>query len=260
MLLSLVILGGSLVLNFLLFKRAKQYYVELNGTRLDPVGLNHYPTSTQSKSSQALIRVVLFGDSRSAAWPAPGLSDSPEKQYEFINRGIGSQTSIQTLQRFSQHVQPLEPDVVLIQVGVNDLKTVALFPEQADSIIAACKKNIQHIVTTTQKTGAIAIVTTVFPVGEVPWERQLFWSEDISLAVQSVNAYIKTLASDRVLIFDAFSLLANEQQLLRPEYRIDELHLNAAGYTKLNQELTLLLTKLSTKTTPASRKSVINQN
>ncbi len=241
LLFSLVLLGCSILLNFLLFNRAKQYYVELNGTRLDPVGLNVYPSVGQPKQIKDLLRVVFFGDSRSAAWLPPSPNKLKPRRYEFMNRGIGSQTSIQTLQRFSQHVQPLNPDIIVIQVGVNDLKTVALFPGQAETIIANCKTNIRQLVKATNSTGAIAIVSTVFPVGEVPLERRVFWSDAVEQAVQSVNDYIKTLASDRVIVFDAFSLLANEQGRLRSEYRLDELHLNQAGYAALNQKLEPLL-------------------
>jgi uncharacterized membrane protein HdeD (DUF308 family) len=38
-LLVVFILGGSICLNIFLFSRAKQYYLELNQTRLDPLGL-----------------------------------------------------------------------------------------------------------------------------------------------------------------------------------------------------------------------------
>jgi lysophospholipase L1-like esterase len=164
--------------------------------------------------------------------------------YEFINRGIGSQTSIQTLQRFDQHIQPLQPDVVLIQVGVNDLKTIPLFPQRKELTIADCKTNIQKIVEQSKALGAVVILTPILPVGEIPLERKPFWSDDVNLAIEEVNTYIKSLASENVIIFDPFSILLDEKGVVKREYSKDELHLNEKGYEVLNQEFIQFLNSL----------------
>lgn len=232
----LLLLGGSVLLNLLLYNRAVKYYVELNQTRLDPFGLEVYPTDPIPRQNARQIRVVFFGDSRAAEWSAPD-----DNRYEFINRGIGSQTSIQTIQRFADHVRPLQPDVIVLQVGVNDLKTIGLFPAQRAAIAARCKRNIQRLVEESKKLGAIVIVTTIFPVGEVPLERKPFWSDAISDAVQDVNAFITGLASDQVIVLDTVPILADNQGKLSQQYRDDELHLNSQGYVTLNQKLLPLL-------------------
>ncbi|EKQ70555.1 lysophospholipase L1-like esterase [Leptolyngbyaceae cyanobacterium JSC-12] len=238
----LLLLGGSVLLNVLLYNRAIQYYIALNQTRLDPFGLEAYPATPSPRPNTNQVRVVFFGDSRVAEWPAPKGS-----RYEFINRGIGSQTSIQTLQRFADHVRPLQPDVIVIQVGVNDLKTIGLFPAQKQAIAAACKRNIQRLVEESQKLDAVVILTTIFPVGEVPLERKPFWSAAIADAVQEVNTFITGLASDQVIVFDTFPILANNQGKLSSQYREDELHLNPQGYAALNQKLLPLLHAIKQK-------------
>jgi lysophospholipase L1-like esterase len=237
----MAILGSSIVLNILLSNRAKQYYIELNDTRLDPVGLGNYPleANPRNKTNTNQTRVVLFGDSRAFSWPSPDVNG-----YEFINRGIGSQTSVQTIQRFKYHVSPLRPDVIVIQVGINDLKTIALFPERRQSIVANCRANIERIVKESRDLGAIVIISTIFPAGEVPLERKLFWSDQVNQAVKEVNSYIATLAGEKIIVFDAFSLLADEQGLMRREYRSDELHLNGLGYKIINKEFVQLLRSL----------------
>ena len=48
--LIVTILVSSISLNFLLYNRAKQYYIELNDTRLDPVGLGNYPPETNPRN------------------------------------------------------------------------------------------------------------------------------------------------------------------------------------------------------------------
>jgi len=227
----LAVLAISLALNGFLFNRGRQYYLELNETRLDPLGLNYYPTANPRRQT-----VVFFGDSRAASWPSPDL-----ECFEFVNRGIGSQTSAQVVQRFDYHVRPLQPQVVVVQVGINDLKTLPLFPERKALIVANCRKNIQKVVERAGDLGATVILTTVFPVGQVPIERRLFWSEDVALAIEEVNGYIVSLAGENVVIFDAFSVLADDSGMVRPEYSKDLLHLNAAGYEALNGELLSVL-------------------
>ena len=234
--LLLLMLGGSIALNILLFNQAKKYYLQVNETRLDPSGLNYYPVNLKKNIDKDKIRVVFFGDSRADGWISPKIDE-----YQFINRGIHAQTSVQTVQRFKHHVRSLQPNIVIIQVGVNDLKTIALFPERRDSIVANCRANIKQIVDESNNLGATVILTTIFPVGEVPIQRQPFWSDDISKAVNEINAYINTLVEDKVIIFDAFSILANNQGMILQKYSKDELHLNKQGYEILNKELVKVL-------------------
>ena len=62
-------------------------------------------------------RVVFFGDSITDIWH---LEDYfPGKPY--INRGIGGQTTPQMLVRFRQDVIDLQPKVVIILAGTNDI-------------------------------------------------------------------------------------------------------------------------------------------
>jgi lysophospholipase L1-like esterase len=240
--LLLAMLGGSVFLNFVLFERVKKYYFEVNQTRLDPVGLDYYPANPKGKevADPRKLRVVFFGDSRAASWISPDMS-----RYEFANRGISSQTSVQTIQRFTSHVSPLKPKVVVIQVGINDLKTIALFPDRKESIMSNCRANIKRIVEESKQLGAVAIVTTIFPAGEVPLERKPFWSDEIDRAVKDTNAYIATLADEKTVVFDTFSLLADSQGKMLQKYRVDELHVNEQAYAALNEELGRLLNAIA---------------
>jgi len=233
-------LVGSIILNLIIYNRANLYYRELNKVRLDPLDLSRYPVNSNlPKPENNQKRVVFFGDSRAESWPVPRLPD-----YEFINRGIGGQTSVQINQRFEQHLRSLQPDVVVIQLGINDLKTIGLFPGRKSEIIANCRQNIGDIVQKSRELGAAVIITTIFPFGEVPLARKPFWSDDIFPAVQEVNAYIKSLADEGVIVFDTLPILADDRGMMLPEYRVDELHYNQQAYEQLNQEFTELLKSL----------------
>jgi lysophospholipase L1-like esterase len=230
LLLSALTLTGALGL------WARQYYLELNSVRLDPLGQTVYASATALPKT-APVRLLFYGDSRAYAWPAPtGLED-----WEVLNRGIGGQTTAQILGRFAEDVTPLQPDVVLIQAGINDLKTIGLFPERTAAIVATCKENLAAMVQRATAQGATVIVTTVFPTAQPSLLRRPFWSAAIGAAVVDVNQFLQTLASDRVIIFDSAGLLSDDAGRLRPEYSYDLLHLNQNGYDALNAELRVVL-------------------
>jgi lysophospholipase L1-like esterase len=217
----------SITLNLFLYTQGREYYLQLNETRLDPLGLSYYPSvsSPEALTTSRQTSVVFFGDSRAASW------------------GIGAQTSAQTLYRFEAQVKPLQPQIVILQVGINDLKTIPLFPERKEAIIANCQTNIQQIVTQSASNGATVVLTTIFPIGQVPWERQPFWSPEVAQAIDEVNTFIRSLEEQNVIIFDADSVLV-DNSMARDEYFQDTLHLNPTGYEALNVELARILASL----------------
>ena len=218
----------------MIYKRAQNYYLQLNASHLDPLGLYAF-TDTPVNVQPPLV--MFFGDSRAADWPAP----DQVKNVTFVNRGIGNQTTAQLLGRFQTHVTPLHPQIIILQAGINDLKTIPLFPDQKETIIRNCKANLKQIVDLSLDTGSRVIVTTIFPLGKLPIERRPFWSDKVELAINEVNTFIETLASDRVTIFETDRVLANSEAIVDPQYSRDFLHLNPAGYAALNEAIYELL-------------------
>ena len=196
-----------------------------------------YPSSPISNRDLNKPLVVFFGDSRTVAWPA--IADIP---FEFINRGINGQTTNQVLGRLSAHVASLSPQIVVVQVGVNDLRDFGAFPNQSQNIVNNSKQNIQKIVDRlTQELKATVILTTIFPTSVLSQSMRAYWSEDADRAIIEINQFIKSLKSDRVIILDAAALLADESGKVRPIYSRDLLHLNEQGYAMLNEELLKIL-------------------
>ncbi len=239
--LSIVILV-SVPLNFVLFYIGNIFYLRLNAEKLDPYGINYYSVDTNQYRAlnSGEKNIIFLGDSRSRAWIPPEGFDN----FNFVNRGIDNQTTVQVLGRFEQHLKPLSPNIVIVQFGVNDLKTIPLFPHRKKRIISECKSNIEQIVKQSRQLGAVVILTTIFPLAEVPLQRKLFWSPDVALAIKEVNDFIYSLENKDVIIFDTTEILANEQGKVRREYRIDLLHINMAGYEALNEKLTPILKRL----------------
>lgn len=186
------------------------------------------------------ITVVFFGDSRAAYWPFPEIQGN----YLFLNRGIKAQSSVLAAGRWPHHVASLEPDVLVVQVGINDLRLVAEYPARRDTIVENSKANIQQIVSDSVELGITVILTTVFPLGRPPFDRQGGEvAESVTEAVDEVNAYLSTLVGEKVIVLDTGSILAGDNEQVRPEYSDDYLHINAAGYQALNQDLVRILSE-----------------
>lgn len=212
----------------------KYLYQAENAVRLDPLQLSVYPDTPVKQPD--LQRIVFFEDSRALSWPAPQLQGS-----EFLNRGIGDQTSEQIRLRYAAHVQPLKADLVILQLGVNDLKNIPLFPAKRSAIVEQLQRNLQLIVQQAKADGSQVVITTIFPIGKVPLGRRLVWSDEVAPAIRDVNRFISSLAGDGVQVLDAFGVLQGTSDLIQANYSRDLLHLNAQGYAALNAALLAVL-------------------
>lgn len=232
-----VLLLLSLGLNYNLYQRS---FLPFQKSKLDPLDLLAYAdTSAELLADKKRKRVMFYGDSRAFAWPnVEGVSHA-----RFINRGIGGQTSAQVLKRFPFHVAPYRPDIIVLQVCVNDLKLIPLFPKQREHIIRHCQQNLQQLVAEVTALKSTLILTTVYPIGDIDIIRRAFGFREppIIAAVDEVNAFIKTLATDKVIIFDSYSLLKGKGRKIAAEYSRDWLHLNPQGYRHLNKSLRKVL-------------------
>lgn len=222
-------MGLSLAANLWLGRGLRARYVHLAELTLDPLGLGYY-AAVPAMTNRV---VVMLGDSRALAWPAP-----PEHPgVVFLNRGIDQQTTAQILGRFVEHVAPLRPSVVVIQAGVNDLKTLGVFPDRRADLVAGCLQNLRTLVSRCRALGAQVVLTTIFPVSRVPLARRPVWSADIPAAIQEVNRAILAMEGEGVVVFDAASLLTHPDGSTRHECYRDTLHLNPEGYAVLEGEL-----------------------
>ena len=237
-----ILLFASAALNAKLYLTCRELFFRLQETRLDPLQLSHYPTPGDNAkiNSSGPPRVVFFGDSRAEMWPAPACD--PER-FQFFNRGIGSQTTEQMVLRFDAHLAHLQPNLVVIQAGMNDLRLVALFPGRRSEIVESCEANLRELVQRCRNLGAQVVITTIFGISDLNLEWGPFWTEDISRSISEVNHTIREMDGPGVVVLDAESLLADPGAPghIRKEYRYQLDHLNSNGYAVLNSELLRLL-------------------
>lgn len=247
LLIGLLLFAG---LSYHLVKRNRHLTRDLARTRLAPLGLNYFDGQALPEDNNDMTTVLFFGDSRAAAWTNPEMDDS----FIFINRGINGQSSAQVSQRFDAHVVPVQPDIVVVQVCVNDLWRIPVFPDEKEAIIYACQENLKQIVEKSNALGATVILTTIFPVQDPPLTQRMYWSSDVTDGIDIVNTFIRSLESQNVVVLDAHALLVDENGnfdklsagRLQDQYAADYLHINEAGYQVLNKYLVELLKPTAT--------------
>jgi lysophospholipase L1-like esterase len=236
----LAALAASLCGNVLLGRLAIRRYETEEAVRLDPAGLKVYAGRPPLATGADERPIVLLGDSRAAMWKDP----KPPPGHPVVNRGIGYQTTAQIAMRLDSDVAPLHPSVVVLEAGVNDLKTIAAFPERRAEIVADCEDNLARIVRRCTDMGAAVVLVTVFDIGRVSALHRAIWSDDIAVAVKDVNAFLHTLAGNRVVLLEAAPVLDDDTGHIAGPFQIDHLHLSEAGYAALNARLEPLLVPL----------------
>lgn len=237
---TLLALTVSVAGNAFLYRYAIQKTRDLASVTLDPHGRGVYrEANEQTAVKQGRVRIVLLGDSRIQQWT--NWAEKPDR--EILNRGVGGQTTHQILGRVDQDAVALKPDIVLLQLGINDLKAIGLFPAHRDAIAKACADNILQIVRQCQETGAEVMLLTIFPRGPLEWARRAIWSPEIDLAIQQVNRQLMTINEPHVRVIDCSALLAESGEPTAAYYH-DALHLSPEGYSMLTSSLTPLLDSL----------------
>lgn len=220
--------------NIALFRLAAKSYRELQAVRLDPTSARRF--KARNAGIRGLrpgeTRIVFFGDSRIAHWkPLPSLPNC-----QMLNRGVSGETTSQAILRLDRDVIALKPSIVVVQVGINDLKAIGVLPGRIDEIVSSCSENLKTIVQRAVASDIHVVILTIFRPGPVGLRRKPVWSDEIGLAVERVNGMIGVLSGQGVTVFDCDPVLVVGNRI-KPEYARDGLHLTAAGYEKLNESV-----------------------
>ncbi len=204
---------------------------------LDPIGP---PPAVPATGDAPHPRVMLFGDSRISMWsPLPALPGG-----SIVVRGRPGETTPLSRLRLERDLDAIEPDIVVLEIGVNDLKAIGVFPDRAAAIAAGAETNLRAMLDTLAGGGHQVVLLTIFPLGERGLVQRLLWSGDIEGAVRDTNARLRAWRGDRLTVVDCDPILA-PQGALDPRYTFDTLHLNAAGYEALDAAIAPLLARLA---------------
>jgi lysophospholipase L1-like esterase len=240
MIVLVLLLAFSALLNVVLMRRFFDCYRRLQMICLDPAGLGAFEERPlPPDNGQAEPLVILLGDSRIAQWsPCPTVAGC-----RIVNRGVSGQTTAMALLHWERDALLARASVAVIQIGINDLKQVGLFPERARLIVDSCWRNIRELVDRMVASNLDVVLLTVFPTGPVGLLRRPIWSEGVVAAVDEINGRLLRLNGPRVSVLDCDPVLMSGRRLRR-EYAHDTLHLTPKAYEALNARLAPVLQEL----------------
>ncbi len=153
------------------------------------------------------IRVVFMGNSITEGW----VNLLPEffEGKPYINRGISGQTTPQMLIRFRPDVINLNPAIVVILAGTNDIAG-----NTGPSTLETIADNIFSMAELAKANGIKVVLCSVLPAIDFPWKPGLEPAEKIVALNEMIKAYAD---KNGIVYLDYFSAMANKQKGLMAE-------------------------------------------
>jgi len=186
-------------------------------------GINRYHEANLKLGAPAAgeNRVVFMGDSITDAW-GPHFSDKYFPGKPYFGRGISGQTTPQMVVRFRPDVIALNPKVVVILAGTNDIagntgpETPEMIEDNFASMIDLAKANNIRVV-----------LCSITPVFDYPWRRGL----EPSQKIVTLNRWLKEYAAKSGVVYvDYFSAMVDERLGCKADLCSDGVHPTDAGY------------------------------
>ena len=166
-------------------------------------------------------RIVFMGDSITEEWS--NLYPEFFSGNNYINRGIGGQTTPQMLIRFKPDAIDLKPYAIIILAGTNDIagntgpSTVRMI---TDNIFSMAELAIAYDI--------IVVLASILPVYQYPWVDDVL---DPLSVIDSINSKIKDYVENKGLLYlDYYSSMVDDRKGLKSDYTSDGVHPNEAGY------------------------------
>jgi len=204
---------------------------------LDWPNLSRYQDKNRSVGlpEKGKQRVVFMGDSITEEWSNlyPDYFDTKG----YINRGIGGQTTPQMLIRFKPDVIDLEPDIVVILAGTNDIAG-----NTGPSNVKMITDNIFSMAELARAHQIKVVLSSILPVFEYEWAKEI---KDVPATIDSVNDELKKYVNDHGLVYlDYFSSMVEERKGLNKDYTYDGVHPNQDGYILMSSLAEKVLSRL----------------
>jgi lysophospholipase L1-like esterase len=166
-------------------------------------------------------RVVFMGDSITEGWhfdkPGGVFATKP-----YINRGISGQTTPQMVLRFHQDVINLQPKVVVILAGTNDIagNTGPMTPEETEN-------NLEAMAEMATQNHIAVVLCSILPAYDYPWQPGLTPAPKID----ALNVWIKSYAGQHKYVYvDYHTAMKDARDGLPANLSKDGVHPTEAGY------------------------------
>ena len=167
-------------------------------------------------------RVVFMGNSITEGWVREDAAFFTSNGY--IGRGISGQTSYQFLLRFREDVLKLNPEVVVINAGTNDVaENTGAYNEEYTM------GNIISMVELASVNGIEVILTSVLPAAAFGWNAAI---KDAPQKIEALNKRISAYAQKEGIPYvDYYSAMVyGDNKALNPAYTKDGVHPTLDGY------------------------------
>ena len=190
--------------------------------------------------TKANNRVVFMGNSITEGWVQmrPDFFDNRD----YINRGIGGQTTPQMLLRFRQDVVDLNPKVVVILAGTNDIAGNSGYIS-LEAIISTIKSMAEIANANEIK----VIISSILPAIDYPWKPGL----DPASKIITINKALKAFSEENNFIYlDYYAAMVDDKGGLKvPEYTTanDLVHPNKDGYLVMEKLAEIAINKALNK-------------
>ena len=169
-------------------------------------------------------RVVFYGDSITDGWKL----DEYFNGKSYVNRGISGQTTSQLLLRFRQDVIDLQPKVVIILAGTNDISG-----NTGPISLQDIEANYATINELARAHNIKVIYSSILPVHEYTEEAGDMFAQRPPERIRELNHWLKNYCaspSNGCVYLDYFADMVDEKGHMRKELSHDGLHPNDAGY------------------------------
>tara|TARA_B110000116_G_scaffold9822_1_gene8143 strand:- start:264 stop:899 length:636 start_codon:yes stop_codon:yes gene_type:complete len=194
----------------------------------DWANLERYREANEKLKSSKPVRdrIVFIGDSITEGWT----DFSPEffQKNNFINRGISGQTTPQMLIRFKPDAVHLDPKLIIINGGTNDIagNTGLSMPEMIiDNICSMAEIAVKNHID--------VALSTILPVYKYPWKDDIV---DPPETISFVNSALAEYCKQNDLIFiDYYSSMVDDKKGLKTAYGHDGVHPTNKGYDAMEK-------------------------
>ena len=147
----------------------------------------------------------------------------------FVGRGISGQTTSEMLVRFRQDVIALNPRVVVIMAGINDIAQnngYIAHENILENIISMCELAEAHDIK--------VILCSVTPCVQFRWRQELKPAEPIRSLNKMIRAYAE---QNKIFYLDYHSALTTDEGGLPEKWTFDGCHLNLECYRAINEPM-----------------------
>ena len=147
----------------------------------------------------------------------------------FVGRGISGQTTSEMLVRFRQDVIALNPRVVVIMAGINDIAQnngYIAHENILENIISMCELAKAHDIK--------VILCSITPCAQFGWRKELKPAEPIRSLNKMIRAYAE---QNKIYYLDYHSALTTDEGGLPEKWTFDGCHLNLECYRAINEPM-----------------------